>query len=190
MDKNPPTTIIFLFTTLILNKSANDYFQNIVSALKRESTEDLVYARREYYSIRPADPSISVDGKKRLEQTAQLSKLATAFWDNADIEKELNSFPENHFPELKDWLYKLKTLASLKAQIQQVFNKFANAPETVLVFFKEFLPSSDREAARLRKDYLLKLQSNKQFIKWHNQIYKSLKQSVPESAARFRLSLH
>ena len=164
------------------DESVDDYFKNIISALEKDNVEDLIYARRDYYNIMPADPSFPVDSDFRENQTAELTKLATTFWDNQDIEKDLEAFPKTHFPELKDWLEKLKTVAEEKKQLQLIFETLPKAPETTIKFFKNFLTCTERKASEQRKDYLLKLQSNKQLVKWHKQVLVYLQRTAPQSA--------
>ncbi|MCH2204673.1 MAG: hypothetical protein MK132_02225 [Lentisphaerales bacterium] len=169
--------------------SADDYFKNIVKALEEQNVEDLIYARRDHYNIMPADPSFPVDKDERQALTKELNKLSATFWDNEKIAEDLDNFPENHFPELKDWVSNLITVASERQQLERVFNKHQKAPPLIIQFFRNFYTSSERQSTKIRKNYLLKLQSSKGLTKWHTKFINSVKKAAPLTSALYEVEL-
>lgn len=164
-------------------KSADDYLKDLVSALERENVEDLVYARRDFLNIMPGDPTFPVNDDERDRQTANIEKLIATFWDNENLLEDLKGIKETNFPELKDWCKRLIIVAESKKTFLSTLNSFPKVSQTSLKFFQQLYIVSEREAANLRKKYLLKLQSNKQLLKSHCQILKELNKTVPEIAA-------
>ena len=165
------------------SKSVDDYFKDLVSAIERENVEDLVYARRDYLDIMPADPSFPVNSEERLKQTASIEKVVATFWDNENLQEDLKEFQNTNFPELQDWYKKLVTVSEHKTELLNALENFSNIPQTSQKFFRSFYISSERESAKMRKQYLLKLKNNKQLLKWHNKIIKELQKTTPEIVA-------
>lgn len=169
--------------------SADDYLTKIVKALEKENVEDLIYSRRDFYNIMPADPSFPVDKDERQALTKELNKLSATFWDNEKIAVDLDNFPENHFPELKDWVSHLITVASERRQLESVFTKHQKAPPLVIQFFRNFYTSSERQSTKIRKNYLLKLQSSKNLTKWHTKFINSVKKEAPHTSSLYEIEL-
>ena len=172
------------------DKDASEYFEKVVASLDARNVDDLAYARRQFYKVKPGDPTFAINIKERQQIGEKLAKLAASFWDNQYVKEELNNLEMAPYPELEEWHESLKALAEEKEAIKEVFFKDTKQTQKVSGFYQKYLPSSEADAIKFTRKFRLKHFNDKNFIKWNNKALDELKLKAPRTFEKLPKNLY
>lgn len=160
-------------------KNVSDYLKDVVSSIDKKDIDELTFARRKFFDIKPSDPSYFINSEDRYENTKNLTQIASLFWIEDNVTEKIEDLKILPCPEITEWHQQLKNLLPHRTKLLELFEK--NKKEfAVIVFFKDYLTKSSSEAVRLKREMLKKAQHNKILAKKFNTILKKVNKIAPD----------